>query len=182
MCCMMDITTNSAPLMDEAVQAWSKDTYHPRGPMYALKDEGVTLAHSKGSQTAVFTLTGNGHNTSPESWVAAVKGIVTLYHWGLRLNPSKPTYQGRIKVADDAARWTLTHLGEPCDKRIVADNGLPVDLSLFCRGGSPMGLGKAESMVMDERVERHENDDDDECVCGCNDDCGEEPVARGRSN
>lgn len=163
MCCVMQITTNFASLMDEAIRLWSEDTYHPSGPYQALKEKGVTLEAELGAAHAVFSLTGIGHDTSPESWVAAVKGVVTLYNWGLKLNQPDP----------DVARWTLEHLGEPCEQRVVADSGHPVDLTLFCRGGAPMGLGKAEAAVIDEHNERHGAD---ECICGCNDNCGAETV------
>ncbi len=166
MCCMMQVTTNYAALMDEAMREWSKDTYHHRGPYGALKEEGVALQAERGGAAAVFKLDGHGHFTSPESWVAAVKGVVTLYNWGLKLNTPSLS-------SDVGARWTLEHLGQPCPQRIVANNGHAVDLSLFCYGGAPMGLNKAESMVMDDHKERHEGDED-ECSCGCNDNCGEE--------
>lgn len=172
MCCMMQITTNSAKLMDEAVDEWAKDTYHPRGPYQALREEGVTFHHDSGQPGAVFTLTGNGHHTSPASWVAAVKGMVTLYNWGLRLNPDSPSPEsGRWH---GQARWVAEHLGQPCDQRIVGENGHPIDLQKLCWGGAPMGPMKAQSMVMDEHKERHSLDADS-CSCGCETNCGEEP-------
>ncbi len=161
MCCIMQIATSSATLMEEAMEAWTKDTHHEGGPAAVLREEGVKLDWRQGGAIASFNLTGTGHHTSPESWVAAVKGMVTLYNWGVKLNPDSPSPEsGRWH---GQSRWVAEQLGQPCAQRIVGENGHPIDLQMLCWGGAPMGPMKAQSMVMDEQG------DDDECACGCND-------------
>lgn len=188
MCCLMRVSTNNSSLMDEAMREWSKDTYYDGGLVNVFKGVGVGLEAIRGSAQAVFSLNGAGHGCSPESWVAAVKGVTTLYNWGLRLTSTKDA-DPSFGVLGSVPRWTAEHMSEPCEESIVGENGHAIDLTLFCWASAPMGLLKAEAMVISDRREKVETPvdefrsrvrdvlteyDEPACVCGCNDDCGEE--------
>lgn len=171
MCCIMQVRTNCPDLMDEALREWAADTQPPNGPWAVLKSECVFLNAEKGRGRAVFTLEGSGHHVSPESWVAAVKGVTTLYNWGLKLN-----YDAVMTADDFAPLWVAEQLSDPCPDRTVGEGGHAIDLTAFCWAAGPMGVLKAEAMVMSDRQERVGRDNG--CTCGCNDDCGDESRVR----
>ena len=91
-----------------------------------------------------FRASGSGHDAEPASWLRALKASVGLYE-ALRRR---------------GVRAELFQREDPCEMRILADNGQPVDLSRLCRAVIPQAaaaqyLPTLTAMRHTQRPEQH---------------------------
>lgn len=68
-------------------------------------------------QGITFRASGYGHHAEPVSWVHALKSAVGLYE----------------DLSRRGVRADLFQREDPCDMRLLAEKGHPVDLSQLCR-------------------------------------------------
>ena len=68
-------------------------------------------------QGITFRANGHGHDAEPVSWVHALKSAVGLYE----------------DLSRRRVRANLFQREDPCDMRLLAEKGHPVDLSRLCR-------------------------------------------------
>ncbi len=72
-------------------------------------------------QGITFRANGHGHDAEPVSWVRALKSAVGLYE----------------ELSRRGVRVDLFQREDPCEMRVLAEKGQPVDLSLLCRAVIP---------------------------------------------
>ncbi len=72
-------------------------------------------------QGITFRASGHGHNAEPVSWVRALKSAVGLYEELSRRGVGADLFQRE----------------DPCEMRVLAEKGHPVDLSRLCRAMIP---------------------------------------------
>ena len=68
-----------------------------------------------------FRASGSGHDAGPASWLRALKASVGLYE----------------ELRRRGVRVELFQREDPCEMRVLAENGHPVDLSRLCRAAIP---------------------------------------------
>ena len=72
-------------------------------------------------QGITFRASGRGHNAEPVSWLRALKSAVGLYE----------------ELSRRGVRVDLFQREDPCEMRVLAEKGHPVDLSRLCRAVIP---------------------------------------------